>query len=174
MLPSLATCTKLCAQRRPRPRPRHTRVHMPSPAHAVLVGEVAYRVLHQVRASAQGIPQPLAAAVSRIHNLGQSSILLPYGGSKRSVLRHPDISFGDVKARYPRVIIEVAYSQKRKQLAELANSYITGSRGGVGVVVGIDLPYRRRGESQLMIWRSKSATENSGEGAESEMTVSQV
>jgi hypothetical protein len=147
---------------------------MPSPAHAVLAGEVAYRILHQVRASAQGIPQPLATFVARVHNLGQCGILLPCGGSRRRVSRHPDISFGDVKARYPRVVIEVAYSQKRKQLEELANSYITGSWGGVGVVVGIDLPYRKSGESQLMIWRSKPATEKGGRVVGSEMAVSQV
>ncbi len=61
-------------------------------------------------------------------------------------------------------MIEVAHSQKRKSLVDLAdNYYILGSYGGIGVVVGLDLDYKKSKEASISVWRLKNSTNDDGE-----------
>ena len=53
----------------------------------------------------------------------------------------PDASFWHDDARYPGVIIEVAYSHKKKMLDRLAEDYLMDSDASVRVVVGLDIEY---------------------------------
>lgn len=69
---------------------------------------------------------------------------------------NPDASFWHKNARYPGVIVEVSYSHKRK-IDRLAESYLLDSKGGVQVVVVLDIAYgkRRPRKATLSVWRSR-------------------
>jgi hypothetical protein len=54
----------------------------------------------------------------------------------------PDTSFRYRGTRYPRVVIEVSYSQKRKDLPHLADEDILRSNGNIRVVIGLDVEYK--------------------------------
>jgi hypothetical protein len=56
------------------------------------------------------------------------------------------------KARYPGVIIEVSYSQKRKDLPSLADDYILGPDSDICAVVGVDVGYKDKAAT-LSVWR---------------------
>ncbi|KAF2270023.1 hypothetical protein CC78DRAFT_611691 [Lojkania enalia] len=74
---------------------------------------------------------------------------------------HPDISFGHKDAQYAGVIIEVAYSQKKKRLSRLAeNCY---SDANVRVVVGLDIAYGKESrKATLSIWRPQLSKTTNG------------
>jgi hypothetical protein len=73
---------------------------------------------------------------------------------RRPLSQHePDISFKHKDAKWPGVLIEISYSQKRKDLSRLADNYIIGSDGNIKVVVGLDIEYRGTQTASLSIWR---------------------
>lgn len=75
--------------------------------------------------------------------------------------RHdPDAVFEHADAKYPVAIIEVAFSQKAKELKYLADNYILGSNGNVRVVIGISIEYEgyKKGTSLKKENQSKKAT----------------
>ena len=49
-----------------------------------------------------------------------------------------DASFARANSQYP-FVIETSYSQKYKDLARLADEYICGFDGTIGVVLGLDI-----------------------------------
>jgi hypothetical protein len=71
----------------------------------------------------------------------------------------PDASFWHDDAQYPGVIIEVAYSQKRKRLDRLAEDYLLDSDASVRVVVGLDIEYGKKGlrKATISVWRTHVA-----------------
>jgi hypothetical protein len=77
----------------------------------------------------------------------------------------PDASFWHDDARYPGVIIEVAYSQKRKKLGRLAEDYLLDSDASVQVVVGLDIEYGSKGsrKATLSVWRTHVANTADGD-----------
>lgn len=75
----------------------------------------------------------------------------------------PDIRFHHEDAAWPGVVIEVSYSQKRKGLVDLAENYILASDGGIRVVVGIDLEYKKSKEASISIWRLKISPGDDGQ-----------
>ena len=68
----------------------------------------------------------------------------------------PDASFWHDDAQYPGVIIEVAYSQKRKRVGRLAEEYFLDSDASVQVVVSLDIEYGKKGSQKatLSVWRT--------------------
>ena len=65
-------------------------------------------------------------------------------------------SFGHDDAQYPGVIIEVAYSQKKKHLGRLVENYLLDSDASVRVVVGLDIEYGKESrKATLSIWRPR-------------------
>jgi len=57
------------------------------------------------------------------------------------------------------VIIEVSYSQKRKDLSKLASDYILESEASVQLVIGLDLEYGSSSkEAALFMWRPRWVT----------------
>ena len=71
----------------------------------------------------------------------------PYTKSKYE----PDASFWHHDARDPGVIIEVAYSQKKKRLHRLAENYRVDSDTGVRVILGLDVEYE---SSKLLLGKT--------------------
>jgi hypothetical protein len=114
--------------------------------------------LRQLRASGNTISQAFAEKVWRNGSLDLTLL----SDDDRHVNKHtPDASFKHLKAMWPGVIIEVAYSQKPKDLDRIAWDYIGGSGGGIQVVIGLNLNYKDKGAS-LSVWRPTITTEEDG------------
>lgn len=75
----------------------------------------------------------------------------------------PDIRFHHEGAAWPGVVIEVSYLQKRKSLVDLAENYLLASDGGIRVMVGIDLEYKKAKEASISIWRLKMSPGDEGQ-----------
>jgi len=83
---------------------------------------------------------------------------------QQQIIRHePDIRFQHRDAAWPGVVIEVAHSQTRKSLVGLADNYILGSYGGIGVVIGLGLDYKKSKKASISVWRLKNSTNDDGE-----------
>jgi hypothetical protein len=122
-------------------------LRMPRLLHDQLAGSVADDLGRQLWSIASKTG-PAASFAQEIKNTLSATI--EFTGS--ATPKHsPDGSFKHVEAKYPGVVIEVSYSQKRKDLALLASDYIIGSRGSIKVVVGIDLEYTSK-KATLAVW----------------------
>jgi hypothetical protein len=147
--------------------------------HEILLDSTLNDIKHQLRAIATEAPEELASTLTETINQGHGHVFL-WGETntenwRKATQRCPDASFRHPSMLYPRVIVEVSYSQRRKPLEYLADSYITRSRGSVGTVVGLDLEYPGSKESsKVMVWRSKLTREDEGTFLESELVFSQV
>ena len=96
-------------------------------------------------------PPALADLVRQVEPMRHSYIGLGPSPGRSS----PDASFVHLRACVPAVIIEVSYSQKKKDLKWLARDYIIHARGDVRVVVGIDVDYRRTKMWVVSVWRAE-------------------
>jgi hypothetical protein len=144
---------------------------MPTVLHDCFGGELGYEIATQLRAFTDNSTST-AAFVRSIYFTGSATLQFEQEEAKeRGEIsnnklmipfdRHdPDLSFQHNEARYPSVIIEVSYSQKKKDLPYLADDYILGSHGNIKVVVGLDLDYRGTKTATLSIWRPHFGKEN--------------
>jgi hypothetical protein len=92
-------------------------------------------------------------------NMGTTTIEFD---SRPYAAHSPDTSFQHFDAQYPGVVMEVSYSQKRKDLPHLARNYILGSMASIQAVIGVDLEYTGR-KATLTVWRPQIRVKNSGE-----------
>ncbi|MCJ1387778.1 hypothetical protein MMC18_000621 [Xylographa bjoerkii] len=77
--------------------------------------------------------------------------------------RHdPDKEFGYEGAQYPGVVIEIAYSQRKKNLSKLADHYIVESCGQINIVVGIELDYKGSKSATVSLWCPTYGVDNEG------------
>lgn len=77
-------------------------------------------------------------------------------------LHDPDASFKHVDAQYPGVVLEVSFSQKRKDLSRLADDYITGTDGNIRRMIGLDIEYTQK-EASLSVWEPRYGTDADGQ-----------
>jgi len=131
---------------------------MPSRLHEQLAADVVDEIRHQLRSIASGA-SPAAEFAQRIKSTG--SLTLTFDDPQYGK-HEPDASFTHIDARYPGIVIEVSYSQKRKDLRRLADDYILGSDARIRVVVGIDVDYRGK-MATLSIWRPQIEINDAGE-----------
>ena len=96
-------------------------------------------------------PSALVALVRRVEPMRHSYFSLGPDQGRSS----PDASYGHLEACWPSVVIEVSYSQKKKDLKELARDYIFHSQANVRLVVGIDIDYRRTKVGVVSVWRAE-------------------
>ncbi|KFY05437.1 hypothetical protein V491_09128 [Pseudogymnoascus sp. VKM F-3775] len=75
----------------------------------------------------------------------------------------PDASFQHPEAQYPGVILELSYSQKKRDLPRLANEYILGSDADIRVVIGIDVEYKGSKKASVSVWRPRIGVNDMGE-----------
>jgi hypothetical protein len=107
------------------PRSRKLVLRMPTRLHESFIGSVARDIDHQLRliASRNG---PSAKFARDIED--DRSSRLSFRISDNEISRHkPDSSFYHIKAKWPGVIFEISYTQKRPDLAKLAHVYIVES-----------------------------------------------
>lgn len=131
---------------------------MPSRLHEQLAANIASDIRQQLRSIASRAG-PAAQFAQSINPTGSLTITFddPQYGK-----HEPDVSFTHIAAKYPGVVIEVSYSQKRKDLRRLADDYILGSDARIRVVVGIDVEYRGK-MATLSIWRPQIEINDVGE-----------
>lgn len=132
---------------------------MPTPLHdtfcAKLVGEISSQ-LKQFQEDGE-----VATFAREVEHFATSRILIAEdaeGGERRYIKREPDASFGHRRAQYPGVIIEVCYSQKRRQISRLADDYILNTDGSVNVVVCLDIDYKGSKKATISVWRPEYVT----------------
>ncbi len=131
---------------------------MPTAVHEIFIAGVV-----------QDIVEKLKAISSRDDGAGRFARDIIHCGSTTITFddaeygRHdPDASFSHSRARYPGVVLEVSFSQKRKALARLAEDYILGANGDICVVIGLDVEYSGK-RATLSIWRSRVVNTEDGE-----------
>lgn len=79
-----------------------------------------------------------------------------------NIVKHtPDGSFWHSQAKWPGVVIEVAFSQSLKKLDHVAWDYIGGSNGGIQVVIGLNSEYKGK-RASIFVWRVQITTGEDG------------
>jgi hypothetical protein len=65
----------------------------------------------------------------------------------------PHKSYGHQACKYPRLVIEVAYSQRKLKLVKKAEKYTRQSKGKIRTVVGVKIEYKRttRGRASFLV-----------------------
>ena len=131
---------------------------MSSSLHEIIIARVVEDIGMQLRARASGVG-PVADFSRMIRSNGSASIT----SANPMFGRHdPDASFKHLNARYPEVVIEVSYSQKRGDLRRLADDYILSSDSSIRLVVGIDIGYNSK-SATVSMWRLKFQINDAGD-----------
>jgi hypothetical protein len=116
-------------------------------------------VCDEIKLQLKSIQGSSATFAKQIRSPGSATIKF---GDKGYGKHDPDAQFWHPKGYYPGVVIEVSYSQKRKDLFRLADDYILGSNGNIRVVVGLDIEYSGK-EATWSVWRPHFETNKAGE-----------
>jgi hypothetical protein len=133
-------------------------LRMPSRLHEQLAWKIGAEILQQLLSIANGTG-PAAQFAQNIEPTG--SLTLTFDDPQYGK-HEPDASFTHIDAKYPGVVIEISYSQKRKDLPRLADDYILGSDARIRAVVGVDVDYRGK-MATLSIWRPQIEINDAGE-----------
>ncbi|OBT69378.1 hypothetical protein VE03_01139 [Pseudogymnoascus sp. 23342-1-I1] len=89
-------------------------------------------IVEEIQVQLKSLQTAFAAFAREIRSSGSASINF---ADEEYGKHDPDALFRHSKAQFPGVVIEVSYSQKRKDLARLADDYILGSDSDIRVVV---------------------------------------
>lgn len=129
---------------------------MPTGVHERFIGGVEDAIRSQLKTIGSG-SHAAALFAQKLYADRSTRVTLPVDDNQHgtSSKHEPDASFSHDDAKYPGVIIEVAYSQKRKRLARLAEDYLLDSDANVRVVVGLDIEYGKKEsrKATLSVWR---------------------
>ncbi|TVY81589.1 hypothetical protein LSUE1_G007487 [Lachnellula suecica] len=131
-------------------------LRMPGPLHESLLSYITQALLLQLQAIAHS-DSPSAKFADNIENSASAEI--------------PDASFQHFDAQYPGVVLELSYSQKKKDLSRLADAYILGSDADIRVVIGIDIEYKGSKKASISIWRPHIGVDTAGQ---TELSVMQT
>ena len=136
----------------------HLIVRMPTAVHELFIARVEDAIHSQLKRIREESSNA-AKFAKKVHPARSTEIYFPVDDGPPGVKskHEPDTSFWHDDAQYPGVIIEVAYSQKRKRLARLAEDYLLDSDASVQVVVGLDIEYGKKGscKATLSVWRTR-------------------
>ena len=133
-------------------------LRMPSRVHEILLASIASNIVQQLYLIAEE-KSPASEFAQRIKQSRSSTVTY---SDPAYAINHPDDSFLYLNEEFPNVILEISYSQKRKDVARLADNYILGSDGNICVVVGIDIDYKDK-SATLSMWRPQIQVNNAGE-----------
>ena len=138
---------------------------MPTGVHELFIDGVEDAIRSQLKAIRSGSDKA-ARFAQKVRPARSTKIYFPVDGSPSSTKskHEPDASFWHKDARYPGVIVEVAYSRKKKRLGRLAEDYLLDSNAGVQVVVGLDIEYGKKGsrKATLSMWRTRVVSTTDG------------
>jgi hypothetical protein len=137
---------------------------MPTGVHEFFIDKVEDDIRNQLKAIRDG-PGRRAQFAENLRPARSTEIRFATSKSRY----HPDMSFGHKDARFPGVIVEVAFSQEYKHLRRLAENYLLDSGANIRVVVGINIAYGKGPRrATLSIWRPKLSKTPSGYDLEAE------
>lgn len=149
---------------------------MPTPVHelfcAKLVREISYQLELVIESGS-----PESEFAMKINPFASSQIKLPEqteDGGVEYIRREPDASFGHDEARFPGVVIEICYSQKYKDIRDIADDYILCTDGSINAVICLDIEYRGSKKASLSIWRPAYRRRNGVEVFEASVQVNQA
>ncbi|KAF2466100.1 uncharacterized protein BDR25DRAFT_336652 [Lindgomyces ingoldianus] len=127
-------------------------VRMPTGVHELFIDGVEDAIRSQLKAIRRGSDKA-ARFAQKVWPARSTEIEFPVEDcpTGRRSKYEPDASFWHENAQYPGVIIEVAYSQKKKRLGQLAEDYLLDSDANVRVVVGLDIEYGKKGSHVLRV-----------------------
>ncbi|KAK5012936.1 hypothetical protein LTR16_001959 [Cryomyces antarcticus] len=128
-------------------------IRMPTTLHERFTAAVEEDIVGQLKTIGMGLGR--AAQFARdVRDVRSSRIFLASDESRSSrSKREPDASFRHIDAEFPGVVVEVSYSQKREDLARLADDYLLGSDGSTRVLIGLDIEYRGSRKATVSMWR---------------------
>ncbi|EAL86725.1 uncharacterized protein AFUA_7G08520 [Aspergillus fumigatus Af293] len=135
-------------------------VRMPTAIHDTFCAKLAGEISNQLRQFEKS-EGSVADFAGQIEHFSTSRINLPIDSEDDELkysTREPDASFGHPKAQYPGVVIEICYSQKRRDVALLADDYILNTDGSIKVVVCVDIDYKQSQRATLSVWRPEYVT----------------
>ena len=139
---------------------------MPTGVHEIFIAGVEDAIYTQLKAIRDG-PDGAALFAQKVRPARSTEIHFPVDDAPHSTnsKHEPDASFWHDDAQYPGVIIEVAYSQKRKRLDRLAEDYLLDSDASVRVVVSLDIGYgkKRSLKTTISVWRTHVAHTDDGD-----------
>lgn len=129
---------------------------MPTGVHELFIDKVEDDIRSQLKAIRNGSDRK-ALFAQKVQPARSTEICFAASALCSKSKYEPDASFGHDDAQYPGVIIEVAYSQKKKRLGRLAENYLLDSDASVRVVVGLDIEYGKKEsrKATLSIWRPR-------------------
>lgn len=128
---------------------------MPTAIHDTFCAKLAGEISNQLRQFGNG-EGSVAEFAGQIEHFSTSRINLPLdsgNGELKYTTREPDASFGHSNAQYPGVVIEICYSQKRRDVTRLVDDYILNTDGSIKAVVCVDIDYKQSQRATLSIWR---------------------
>ena len=142
---------------------------MISPVHEILLASTEQDILAQLSTIGAG-NDSAATLAQQISSLRSTTIFLQDGAT-----HDPDTQFLYNTAEYPGVVVEIAYSQSKKDsgkdLAKLADHYIVESSGNIKMVIGIAVDYRVTKKATISIWCPRYGTDQEGEYLSTEQIV---
>ncbi|KAI9768153.1 MAG: hypothetical protein M1839_004180 [Geoglossum umbratile] len=132
--------------------------------HEIFTARVVEEIISRRQQAQADISRPDIAAIARDINFdAHTSIELRGVNSDESYgHRSPDAAFRHNDARYPSIVIETSFSQKRKDLPRLADHYIPGSYGNIKMVIGLDIEYRNSKRATVSVWESDMGLDEDG------------
>ena len=142
---------------------------MTTPTHDLLITKVVKEVESRLSALGRSPNRSIIDAAVNIESQGISRIILSNDAAVSKYPKHSDAEFRH--ANYPGVVIEVSYSQKRKDQPYLAENYITRSQGSVRGAVGSDIEYHRSKKATVPARRPKLYNDGGQPVFEVEQTV---
>lgn len=132
---------------------------MATPLHDIFTKCVVKAVELQLQKLGLNESKPEVASLAQSIEDFATSRLFVQNETHRS--KHaPDGSFYRVGAKYPPLVIETSFTQKRQDLPRLANEYIAGSSGNIKMMIGLDIQYRQNKRATVSVWEPKIGTEN--------------
>ncbi|EMD86585.1 hypothetical protein COCC4DRAFT_200428 [Bipolaris maydis ATCC 48331] len=133
-------------------------IRMPHEIHERFIDKVEGGIRTQIQTIALGSGK-LAEFAKRVNSSRSAEIRFEDSKSKY----HPDASFRHDIVKYPGVVIEVAFSQKKTLLNKLAEDYLMESNGNIRVVICLKLPYPKTlREATLSVWRPRISETRDG------------
>ncbi|KAH0533858.1 hypothetical protein FGG08_007517 [Glutinoglossum americanum] len=149
------------------PVQREITVRMPTLLHESLLMRVAEMISSRLQATDDSTPKSLKNIIREIWNQGHGRMHMEMEEMEGETLLasqySPDAAFHHYRVRYPRVVLEVSYSQKSRDLEYLADAYIVDSEGNIGLVIGLDLDYGGGKEARVMVWKPEFVEVGDGE-----------
>lgn len=138
---------------------------MPTGVHELLIAGVEDAIWTQLKAIRSG-EGPQAQFAQKVRPARSTEIEFPVdsGPADEKSRYEPDTSFWHDDAKYPGVVVEVAYSQKKGRLDRLAENYLLDSDASVQVVVGLHVEYSQKGsrKAALSVWRTREFPVSNG------------